>query len=448
MSNNIKPIVRIAPSPTGNLHVGTARTALFNFLFARQNGGKFICRIEDTDTARSTKEFEQNIFEGMEWLGLNFDETYRQSERTDIYLAELNKLLAKDLIYISKEEVKEEGQRPEVIRFRNPNKKITFHDEVRGEVTFDTTELGDFIIARSMTEPLYHFAVVVDDFLSEVTHVIRGEDHISNTPRQILIQEAIGAPRPIYAHLPLLLGADRSKLSKRHGATAISSYKEAGYLPETMVNFLTLMGFNPGTEQEIYTLEDLVKVFDLAKVQKGGAIFDEEKLKWMNKEHLKLKGDEFVNEYLANAILETQKAKDVKLNPTDVHTASKLFAERISVSSEIKKEFEGGEWDYLFAKPIFEPALLVWKKDTKEKAIENFETIVKVIENLDFSDAETMQNDLNNSAEGIGKGSFFWPLRVALSGKEKSPDPISLMLYFGKDETLARLKDAHDVLKK
>lgn len=196
MPNNINPVVRIAPSPTGNLHVGTARTALFNFLFARHNNGKFIVRVEDTDALRSTKEFEKNIIEGMEWLGLSWDEMYKQSERSEIYESELKKLLEKDLIYLSKEEIKEEGQRAEIIRFKNPNKRITFHDEIRGDVSFDTTELGDFVIARSMTEPLYHFAVVVDDFLSGITHVIRGEDHISNTPRQILIQEAIGAPGP------------------------------------------------------------------------------------------------------------------------------------------------------------------------------------------------------------------------------------------------------------
>ncbi|MFZ3020065.1 MAG: glutamate--tRNA ligase [Minisyncoccia bacterium] len=447
MSNNTKPIVRIAPSPTGNLHVGTARTALFNFLFARQNGGKFIVRVEDTDKLRSTKEFEENILDGLEWLGLSYDEMYRQSERENIYEAELKKLLEKDLIYISKETPKEEGQRDEVIRFRNPNKRITFHDEIRGEVSFDTTELGDFVIARSMTEPLYHFAVVVDDFLSEITHVIRGEDHISNTPRQILIQEAIGAPRPIYAHLPLLLGRDRSKLSKRHGATSITSYKELGYLPETMVNFLTLLGFNAGTEKEIYSMDELISVFDLAKVQKGGAIFDEDKLKWMNKEHLKLKDDDFLNDYLAQTILTTQHAKDLDIDSEQAHKASKLFSERISVADELKKEFEAGEWDYLFAKPIVDAGLLVWKKDNKEKTLTNFAQIISAVEKVDFSNAQSLQEEFNNFAEAIGKGSFFWPLRVALSGREKSPDPVSLMLYFGKEESLERLREAQNALK-
>ncbi len=437
MSNNSNPIVRIAPSPTGNLHVGTARTALFNYLFAKRNNGKFIVRVEDTDTARSTKEFENNILQGMGWLGLSWDEMYRQSERTDIYVSELQKLLDKDLIYLSKEEVKEEGQRAEVIRFRNPNKKITFNDEIRGDVTFDTTELGDFIIARSMTEPLYHFAVVVDDFLSKVTHVIRGEDHISNTPRQILIQEALGAPRPIYAHLPLLLGADRSKLSKRHGATSINEYRDRGFLPETMVNFLTLLGWNPGTEKEIYNLTDLINDFDLSRAQKGGAIFDEEKLKWMNKEQLKLKGEKFIEEYLMQAILETNRAKELNIDESSAKKASKLFSERISVASELKDEIERGDWDYLFMEPAYNSELLVWKKDDKETTLSNMDLIISAVEN----------DCVEKTSEEIGKGSFFWPLRVALSGKEKSPDPISLMSYFGKEETISRLNKAKNALK-
>ncbi len=374
----------------------------------------------------------------MEWLGLSWDEMYKQSERSEIYESELKKLLEKDLIYLSKEEIKEEGQRAEIIRFKNPNKRITFHDEIRGDVSFDTTELGDFVIARSMTEPLYHFAVVVDDFLSGITHVIRGEDHISNTPRQILIQEAIGAPRPIYAHLPLLLGQDRSKLSKRHGATSISEYMNRGFLPETMVNFLTLLGWNSGTEKEIYTLSELINDFDLSRTQKGGAIFDEEKLKWMNREHLKLKGEDFVTNYLTDAILNTSRAKELNIDQELANKASRLFSERISVADELKKEFEAGVWDYLFSEATYNSELLIWKKDDLAKTKENFDLIIKAVE----------ENAIEDTAEKIGKGSFFWPLRVALSGKEKSPDPISLMEYFGKEETLKRLNNAKNALQK
>ena len=273
-----KIITRFPPSPTGNFHVGSARTALFNFLFARKNNGKFILRIEDTDKARSKKEFEDDIFESLEWLGLKYDEFYRQSDRGKIYRTYIEKILDDGSIYEDEDKI---------IRFKNPNKKVKFNDLVRGEIEFDTTELKDFIIAKSVDEPLYHLAVVIDDFESNITHVIRGEDHISNTPRQILIQEAIGAPRPIYAHLPLILAPDRSKLSKRkHGeSVSLDYYRDKGYSPEAMINYLALLGWNPGTEQEIFTLDELINVFDFSRVHKGGAIFDEKKLAWVNRKH-------------------------------------------------------------------------------------------------------------------------------------------------------------------
>jgi len=276
-----KKIVRFAPSPTGFLHVGSARSALYNFLFARKNNGKFILRIEDTDKERSKKEFETDIIEGLNWLGLGYDELYRQSERGEVYKSHIEKMLDSGSIFEAEDKV---------IRFKNPNKKVKFNDLVRGEIEFDTTELKDFVIAKSVDEPLYHLAVVIDDFESGITHVIRGEDHISNTPRQILIQEAIGAPRPIYAHLPLILAPDRSKLSKRkHGeSVSLDYYRNKGYSPEAIINYLALLGWNPGTEQEIFTLEELINVFDLSRVHKGGAIFDEKKLAWVNKKHFNL----------------------------------------------------------------------------------------------------------------------------------------------------------------
>ncbi len=279
--NKENVIVRMAPSPTGKLHIGTARTALYNFLYARQNRGKFILRIEDTDKERSQKEFDTDIIESLNWLGLEYDELYRQSERVAIHESYIKKMLDKNSVYES-----DDG----VIRFKNPNKKIKFNDLIRGEIEFDTTDLGDFVIAKSLNEPLYHLAVVVDDYESKITHIIRGEDHISNTPRQILIQEAIGAERPLYAHLPLILASDRSKLSKRkHGeSVSLDYYRQKGYLPSAVVNYLALLGWNPGTDQEIFTLDELIKTFDLRKVHKGGAIFDEKKLAWVNRKHYNL----------------------------------------------------------------------------------------------------------------------------------------------------------------
>ena len=283
-----KIITRFPPSPTGPLHIGNVRTALYNYIFAKKNGGDFIVRIEDTDKARSKKEYEDSILENLEWLGLKRDgELLHQSERTEIYKKYLQKLIDENKAYISTET---EGENREVVRFRNPNKFVQFDDLIRGTVEFDTTELKDFVIAKSVDEPLYHLAVVIDDFESGITHVIRGEDHISNTPRQILIQEAIGAPRPLYAHLPLILAQDRSKLSKRkHGeSVSLGYYRNKGYSPEAIINYLALLGWNPGTEQEIFTLPELVNVFDLERVHKGGAIFDEKKLAWVNRKHFNL----------------------------------------------------------------------------------------------------------------------------------------------------------------
>ncbi|MDZ4226356.1 MAG: glutamate--tRNA ligase family protein, partial [Patescibacteria group bacterium] len=235
MNNNV--VTRFAPSPTGNLNIGGVRTGIFAYLFARHNEGKFVLRIEDTDKERSKKEYEENIIESLQWLGIDYDVMYRQSENTKRYEELLLGLIDKDLAYISKETPLEPGGRSEVIRFRNPNKVVEFKDEIRGVISFDTTELGDFVIAKSTNEPLFHFAVVVDDWDEDVTHVIRGEDHISNTPRQILIGEALGAPRPVYAHLPLIVGPDKSKLSKRKGAKPITEYRELGFLPEAILNF-------------------------------------------------------------------------------------------------------------------------------------------------------------------------------------------------------------------
>jgi glutamyl/glutaminyl-tRNA synthetase len=294
MENTQKIVVRFPPSPTGLLHVGNVRTALYNYLFAKKQGGDFLIRIEDTDRLRSKKEYEENMFEEMRWLNLQHDnpgKEWRQSERTDTYQKYLNQLITSEVAYISEES---EGENREVVRFKNPGGKIKFDDLIRGEIEIEVDSLGDFIIARNINEPLYHLAVVIDDLESGVTHIIRGEDHISNTPRQILIWKAIAEVSkiplniPQYAHLPMILAPDKSKLSKRkHGEmVSLKYYREKGYEPETIINFIALIGWNPGNDQEIFSLAELVKVFDLTKVQKKGAIFNIEKLDWLNREYL------------------------------------------------------------------------------------------------------------------------------------------------------------------
>ena len=291
MNTNQNPIVRFAPSPTGPLHIGGARTALFNYIFAKQTGGTFILRIEDTDIERSEKKYEDDIRDGIAWLGITPDAVYRQSERTALYRKHLEKLIVSGAVYMSQEKKKDGEGEVEIVRFKNPNKRLTFNDLVRGEVSFDTTELKDFVIAKSITEPLFHLAVVVDDFEMGITHIIRGEDHLSNTPRQILIQEALGAPRPLYAHLPLILASDRSKLSKRkHGeAVSLAYYRAQGIRPEALVNFLALLGWHPSASDasEILSFDELVAQFDLSRVQKGGAVLDANKLNWLNRQYAK-----------------------------------------------------------------------------------------------------------------------------------------------------------------
>jgi len=432
MKNNV--VTRFAPSPTGLLHAGNYRTAVFSYLFARQNGGKFILRIEDTDRERSKQDYADNIIESLEWLGLDYDELYYQHDRAEIHKKYLEKLISENKAYISKEEKPanlEAGRdwRAEVIRFRNPNKRVAFIDKVRGEVVMDTTDLGDFVIAKSLDEPIFHLAVVIDDFEMGVTHVIRGEDHIANTPRQILIQEAIGAPTPTYAHLPLVLAPDRSKLSKRKGALAITEYRERGYLPETILNYMALLGWNPGTVQEVFYKEELLKVFDLHKVQKGGAIFDQVKLDWLNREFIKR---------LLPTKLQEELAKFV---PEKFLSLAKIITERINNFSEAKQMVEAGDLDFFFTAPEPNKKLL---KDGKFL----IETI-NLLEDLsddEFKEAEKIKECLWGFATENGRGEVLWPMRVALTGLEKSPDPFTVASLLGKTETLARLRHAQQIL--
>lgn len=395
MTNNI--VVRIPPSPTGYFHIGRARTSLFNYLFAKKYGGEIVFRIEDTDRERSKKEYEEDIISSLEWLNITYDKgPFRQSERTDIYKNYIQKMIDNGTAYVSHES---EGENKEVIRFRNPNKVITFTDLVRGDISFDTTELKDFVVARNVNDPLYHLTVVVDDHEMGVTHIIRGEDHISNTPRQILLQEAINATRPQYAHLPLILAPDRSKMSARHGAVSLRDFRAMGYLSEAIVNYLALLGWNPGTDQEIFTMDELIEQFDLAKIQKGGAIFDKKKLEWINREHLK------------------------RLSP-EVQVALKVEA--------VQKE------SYIKNTPELDIEKIAWKDTSKDEAKKHLEKIKEFIGDDDA---------IMKYAESAGKGSVLWPLRYALSGKEKSPDPFILLKALGKEESIKRIETAIKLLQ-
>ncbi|MEN9920801.1 MAG: hypothetical protein RL538_694 [Candidatus Parcubacteria bacterium] len=443
-----KPVVtRVPPSPTGHFHIGTARTGLFNYLFARHHGGKVVLRSEDTDKARSTKEFEKEIIDGLHWLGISFDNEdsiVRQSERASLYRSYLEQMIADGNAYLSEEESKNTpGQMVTVVRLKNPNKVITFNDIIRGDITFDTTELGDIVIARNLDDALYHLTVVVDDFEMGVTHVLRGEDHISNTPRQILIQEAIGAPRPIYGHLPLILASDRSKMSKRHGAVSLHEYQKAGYTKEAIINYLALLGWNPGTDQELFTLDELVSAFDIHHVHKGGAVFDIKKFSWFNREYLnKLTEDEFIA-YITETFPE-QLSSLPQYSEERRGRLIPVIRERINTRGEFHALTEAGEYDYIFDTPSYEKETLQWKNDPELTAtLPRLQKAHELLSTADFSSQESLKNALWGYAEEVGRGELLWPLRVALSGKKQSPDPFTLAYILGQEETLLRITTAY-----
>lgn len=460
--------VRIAPSPTGKLHIGTARTALFNWVFAKKEKGAFILRIEDTDRERSKKEFEEDIFEGMAWLDLTHDELYRQSERTDIYERVLKKMIDEKKAFWCEHTTKEletEGERQRqshepprhicsyreeskntgIIRFKNNSTKtIIVHDIIRGDIAYDAKLLGDFSLAKNLREPLYNFAAVVDDADLNISHVIRGEDHLSNTPKQILIGESLGFAVPAWAHVPLLLGADRSKLSKRHGALSLLEYREMGYLPEAMTNFIALLGWHPKDEVgEILDREMLIHEFSLERIQKGGAIVAQEKLDWLNKEYLKKIS---IESYIK--IAETYVPADRKtLFSKEVYEKALLaIRSRITRLGEIDAYLKE-----ILESPLYEKPLLLWhgkiKEDDARGIIDELINIFSNIAESEF-DQKTVEESIAPLIQKNGKGSVLWPLRAALSGKEASLGPYELAGILGKEETKKRLEYARRVLLK
>jgi len=442
---------RIAPSPTGRMHIGTVRTALFNYLFARKHGGKFILRIEDTDKKRSKEEYARAIFEDFQWIGLQYDEQYKQSEMLSRHKEAMERLINNGSAYVSREESKEEpGREVEVVRLRNPGTNIVFLDAVRGEVSFNTTELGDFVIARSLEEPLYHFAVVVDDAESKITHVIRGEDHISNTPRQILLQEALGFDRPAYAHLPLILAPDRSKLSKRKHNAGVDYFMGKGYLPEAMLNYLALLGWNPGTDNEIFGLDWLVEAFSLEQVQKGGAVFDEAKLKWFNREYLRRRPKEDLERHIEH-MLENLYSNS-KADAQVLRRAASIICERVSVWDDVREMKAAGEIDFFFSRPEIAVAdALVPKKSTKEDTLRHLKYVASVLEGASenfFSSPESIKSRIWDYAEKQGRGAVLWPMRYGLSGLDRSPDPFSIAWVIGKVESVSRLNLSAELLDK
>jgi glutamyl-tRNA synthetase len=441
----MKPIVtRFAPSPTGHMHAGSYRTAFFAYLFARKNNGKFVLRIEDTDRERSKQEYTEEIFNVFETIGITYDEKYIQSEHVGRHRECLQQLINTGHAYISKELSKDgSGVIKDIIRFKNPCKVVTFVDLVRGEISTDTSDLGDFVIAKNIDEPLFHLAVVVDDCDEGITHVIRAEEHIANTPRQILIHEALGFTIPQYAHLPLVLAPDKSKMSKRKGAVPVIEYLEKGYLPTALLNAICLCGWNPGTEQEVFLRDELEQIFDLDKVQKSGAIFNEEKLNWFNREYIKkLSHDEkktWIMKFLPESLQTLSSGTIDKLIP--------IIIERIDYFGQITEFAAMGEYDYYLHDPEFAIEKIVWKTDGIDIAKQHLTHVRNILDQYTGEwNADAVKSVIWQYAESVGRGSVLWPLRYVLSGKDKSPDPFVLADILGKEIVLRRLDKILSVL--
>lgn len=485
----MKARTRIAPSPTGYMHIGTLRTALFNYFVAKQTGGEFIIRIEDTDQERLVEGSVENLLKVFQELGIYNDEgpfvdengvidergdcgPYVQSQRLDLYQKYIDQLLSQGDAYhcfcskerleqvrearrttkqtpkydrtcckLSASEVQEllDAGEQFVVRMKIPEGDVVFDDQIRGTIKFSSAEIDDQVILKSDGFPTYHLAVVVDDHLMRITHIIRGEEWLSSAPKHVLLHKMLGFDVPIFAHLPLLLNPDKTKLSKRQGDVAVEDYLRQGYLPQALVNFVATLGFNPSAEEEIFSFNDLVEKFDLKKVNKSGAVLNIEKLRWMNNQYLR------------------------KLSPADL----KKFAERF-VQADLESEtvlraliIERERADRLdelqekitpyITTPSYDPVMLVWKKADAEDAKKQLERMKDFVENMDDVDFEIALNIEQKIKEFIANnqletGNVLWPLRIALSGLERSASPFEFLWALGKNESVQRIDHAIQIL--
>jgi glutamyl-tRNA synthetase len=476
-----KIVTRFAPSPTGFMHIGGVRTALFAYLFARKHGGTFILRIEDTDKEREVPGSIAHIQESLSWLSIEWDYgpdkpgpfgSCIQSERLSSYRTYAEKLIEKGLAYpdpYTKEELEsfraqaQAENRPFLFRDHRPAtfdawdgtkalrlkvpevKRYRWNDAVRGELEAGEEMLDDIILIKADGYPTYNFAHIIDDLEMGVTHIMRGDEFISSMPKFLSIYDALEIPYPVFVTLPPILRDDRTKkLGKRDGAKDILAYREEGYLPEAMMNFLALIGWNPGTDQEIFSREELIAAFDIAKIQKSGGAFNEEKLLWMNKEYLGTLSDEQFFSYAQSALPERVTALP-QYSPERLLKLLPVIRERVSVKTEITAAAEGGEYDFAFASPQPDPTMLKWKNDASAaEALPRLSRAAELLQNADFSAPETIKEAVWGYAEEVGRGELLWPLRVSLTGKERSPDPFISAYIIGKDESLARIKQACD----
>ena len=473
--------VRFPPSPTGYMHIGNVRTALFNYLFAKSRGGKLILRIEDTDKLRSKKEYEEDIIEGLKWLGIEWDEgpdiggpygPYRQSERLHIYKKYIDKLLKEDKAYYcfctpeelqrDREEAIKRGEMPKysrrcrnlteeerrkkfeegrvpVVRFKTPlSGEVKVYDRLRGELTFPMENLDDFVILRSDGIPTYNFAVVIDDALMKITHVMRGEDHLhGNTPRQVLLYKALGFPVPEFIHLPMILGEDHTKLSKRHGSVSLRDYRLDGFLPEALINYMALLGWSPKSkEKEFFTMEELIKEFDIDNLSRSNAIFSLSKLKWMNHKYMETLPLEVIFERVKPFV----KKEFPFLSDDWIKEATRLLREHMTLLKDLNP----------IIKDIFSPPPL--SREDKEYLKEFIPLLEGFMKNLS-SLSEWNENEILSLIRKTGKElgfkgkRLYFPLRVAITHKKEGPEIYIYIYLLGKEESVKRLSEAISEVK-
>ena len=480
---------RFAPSPTGYLHIGNLRTVLYNYFFAKKHGGDFILRIEDTDQTRFVPGAIESLIKVLKTLEIKTDEgpaltpdgtiievgqngPYVQSKRLEIYREHAQVLLEKGLAYycfcsserldtvrkenelaklptrydrhclkLTPEEIKNKLAAGEkyVIRLRVPEGATEFDDLVYGHVKFENKEIDDQVLLKSDGFPTYHLAVVIDDHLMEISHIIRADEWLSSTPKHVILYKAFGWQIPVFAHVPLILNPDHSKLSKRQGDVAVEDYLKKGYLPEALNNFIALCGFNPKGDQEIYSMQEFTDLFDIEKVNKSGAIFDKEKLNWMNSQYIhKLSVDELTalcSPYVTEA--------GIDVSPELLKKICTVERERLVLLSDIVEKINSYQ-----KLPDYQPEILVWKKSSREEALENLQKIIPLFKTLDLSSVELIEQAIREYivSNGLSNGAVLWPLRAALSGSATSPSPFELIWVLGKDESLKRLARGIEVL--
>ncbi len=437
--------VRFAPSPTGNLHIGGARTALFNWFYARSKQGKFILRIEDTDQARSRKEYFDEITFSLNWLGFHWDELYYQSRRFAVYKEYARKLLDEGKAYMSRK-APEAGpeqsgagtpvEQGEAIVFKVAPQKVTVKDLIRGEITFDTEVIKDQVLIKSDGTPAYNFACVVDDALMNISHVIRGDDHISNTPKQILLYQALGFSLPAFAHLPLILSKEGGRLSKRKGATAISEYREMGYLPEALVNYLLLLGWSPGGDREIIGVEEAVRLFDITHVNKTAAVLDLDKLDWMNNQYLKMKDPALLMDELIPLLEKAGYIDRDNFDRNFVLSLIQLFQTRLTVLPDF---VERAEFFFRDDFPVDQEAREKFLSKDLSKEFSLFIERLEKLEPFEIGAIEASFRDLVQEL-AIQAKVLIHPIRVALTGKTVGPGLFEVIYYLGRERAIARLK--------